>query len=32
MRPSGYMWFREVDLTTGLPTANTTDGISVMFR
>ena len=26
------LWFRDVDLTTGLPTSNTTDGISVMFR
>ncbi|MDA0947931.1 MAG: hypothetical protein O2799_05400, partial [Planctomycetota bacterium] len=26
------LWFREVDLSTGLPTSNTTDGISVMFR
>lgn len=26
------MWFRDIDLTTGVPTSNTTDGISVMFR
>ena len=26
------MWFREIDTSTGLPTSNTTDGISVMFR